>query len=68
MRTGLGMLDGAFAAGRDLIQPPLLRVTPTALLLPESLQGQAVERDEYDNPKLDGPRSHPEEIPFARIR
>lgn len=53
---------------RDAVAPPLLRVTPTALILPDALRGEALEKDENGNPDLDGPRTHPEEIPFVRVR
>jgi hypothetical protein len=62
-------------AGRDLIGPPLLRVTPTALLLPADVRGPVVATTlvaavaaETGEPAPDAPRAHPEEIPFARIR
>lgn len=61
-------LAAAVMAGRNLISPPLLRVTPTALRLTDDLRGPALEKDESGNPKPDSPRAHPEEIPFARIR
>lgn len=61
-------LAAAFVAGRDLISPPVLRLTPTALRLSDDLQGPALEKDESGNPKPDSPRTHPEEIPFVRIR
>jgi hypothetical protein len=55
-------------AVRDAIRPALLRVTPSALLLPNDARGQPLEKDEKGNPKSDGPRTHPAEIPFAAIR
>jgi hypothetical protein len=59
----------AFAfAVRDAVRPPVLRLTPTSLLLPDDARGQALEKDEHGNPKADGPRTHPEEIPFTAIR
>jgi hypothetical protein len=55
-------------AVRDTVRPPLVRVTPAALLLPDDARGQPLEKDEHGNPKPDGPRTHPEEIPFTAIR
>ena len=55
-------------AVRDAIRPPLLRVTPTTLLLPNAARGQPLEKDARGNPKQDGPHTHPEEIPFTAIR
>ena len=69
--TALTILFAVFAfvsAAREAISPPLLRVTPTALLLPEDARGQLLEKDEHGTPKTDGPRTHPEEIPFTAIR
>jgi hypothetical protein len=59
---------GFIVAVRDAVRPPLLRVTPTALLLPEDARGQPTEKDELGNAKVDGPRQQPEEIPFSAIR
>lgn len=59
---------GFALAVRDAVRPPLLRVTPATLLLPEDARGQPLEKDENGNPKADGPRTHPEEIPFTAIR
>jgi hypothetical protein len=55
-------------AVRDAVRPALLRVTPAAVLLPDDARGQPLEKDEKGNPKADGPRTHPGEIPFAAIR
>jgi hypothetical protein len=55
-------------AVRDAVRPSLLRVTPSALRLPTDARGQPLEKDEQGNPKQDGPRTHPEEIPFRAIR
>jgi hypothetical protein len=55
-------------AVRDAVRPPLLRVTPTALLLPIDARGPALEKDARGNPRRDGPHTHPEEVPFAAIR
>lgn len=55
-------------AVRDAVRPPLVRVTLTALQLPDEVRGQALEKDEQGNPKMDGPRQHPEELPFKAIR
>lgn len=61
-----------YAGIRDVIRPPLLRVTPTALLLPAELRGvrpEDEEQDERGEPKdLDPPPAHPEAIPFTAIR
>ena len=57
---------------RDAIRPPLLRVTPTSLLLPAGLRGVRPEQEEQDErgepKKLDPPPVHPAEIPFTAIR
>ena len=59
----------AFASGvRESIRPPLLRVTTTAVLLPEQTRGAPLEKDAQGNPQPDGPLTHPEEIPFTAIR
>jgi hypothetical protein len=55
-------------AVRETVSPPLVRVTLTALLLPDDVRGQGLEKDEKGNPKMDGPRQHPEELPFRAIR
>ena len=55
-------------AVRDAVRPALLRVTTTALLLPADAQGAPLEKDARGNPLTDGPRTHPEEIPFTAIR
>ena len=52
---------------RDSISPPLLRVTPTSLLLPESMRG-TMPNDASGEPKPDATVPHPEEIPFSAIR
>jgi hypothetical protein len=52
---------------RDTISPPLLRVTPTTLVLPEQLRGNPPQDDEGE-PKKDAPPPQPEEIPFTAIR
>ncbi len=59
---------GVGLAVRDAVRPSLVRVTPAALLLPLEPRGPPLEKDERGNPKCDGPRTHPEEIPFAAIR
>lgn len=59
------LLGGAV---KDTVRPALLRVTPTALRLPAEARGQALEKDDNGNPVPDGPRTHPEEIPFRAIR
>ena len=56
------------AAVKEAIRPPVLRVTTTALVLPESARGLALEKDARGNPKRDGPHTHPEEVPFTAIR
>jgi hypothetical protein len=66
-------LAAAGVAGRDLVSPPLLRVTPTALRLPIDVRGAAlpttaVAAETGGDPAPDAPRAHPAEIPFARIR
>jgi hypothetical protein len=57
---------------RDAVRPPLLRVTPTALVLPLALRDfppEQQEQDERGEPKKpDPPGAHPEELPFAAIR
>lgn len=68
---GSPMLLGAVLALvggiRESIRPPLLRVTPAALLLPESLRGvQPTDADREANPEYTPPQ--PAEIPFAAIR
>jgi hypothetical protein len=56
------------AAGiRNTISPPLLRVTPTALLLPKTLRGSTETLDE-DNPEPAPDMPQPEEVPFTAIR
>jgi hypothetical protein len=69
--TAMSVLMAMVAFGltvRDAIRPPLLRVTPTTLLLPGDARGQALEKDARGNPIYSGPRTHPEEIPFTAIR
>lgn len=69
--TALSVLFAVVAFGltiRDAVRPPLLRVTPTTLILPGDARGEALEKDARGNPKYDGPRTHPEEIPFSAIR
>jgi hypothetical protein len=60
------------SAIRDTTRPPLLRVTPTSLLLPVSLRDVRPEQEKQDErgePKDPDPTpAHPEEIPFAAIR
>ena len=74
---------GLIAGIRESFSPPLLRVTPTALLLPDSLKG-TVQKDESGESKPDelvfygqpvkvpeGSRqgaTQPDEIPFSAIR
>jgi hypothetical protein len=56
---------------RDTFRPQLLRVTPTALLLPMQLRREStpVELDERGEPKeRKVPPAHPEELPFAAVR
>jgi hypothetical protein len=57
---------------RDAIRPPLLRITPAALLLPSSLRDPRPDQegqDERGEPKDPGfSAAHPEEIPFTAIR
>jgi hypothetical protein len=57
---------------RDAIRPPLLRVTPTALLLPPSLRDLRADQEEQDDrgePKdLSPPAAHPAELPITAIR
>ena len=61
-----------YAGIRDSIAPPLLRLTPTSLVLPAILRQRTCEEEEADDrsePKdLDPPPAHPEVIPFAAIR
>ncbi len=52
---------------RDAVRPPLLRVTPTALILPEGLRSNP-EQDKADEAKKTAPIFHPEAIPFTAIR
>jgi hypothetical protein len=66
--TTLMAVIGGGLAVKDAIRPALLRLTPVALLLPSDARGQPLEKDEQGNPKTDGPRAHPEEIPFTAIR
>jgi hypothetical protein len=58
---------GLFAGIQDQIRPPHLRVTPTGLLLPDSLQGR-LQLDESGEPKKEAPPPQPEEIPFTAIK
>jgi hypothetical protein len=56
---------------RDTINPPLLRVTTTSLILPTNLREDSTEEelDERGEPKdPNQPPAHPEEIPFSAIR
>jgi hypothetical protein len=55
---------------RERIHPPLLRVTPTSLLLPASLRGDqsATDREELAEGTPAPPVLQPEEIPFRAIR
>jgi hypothetical protein len=48
-----------------IIRPPLLRVTPTALILPQSLRGSATLDSSGKEVK---PPPQPEEVPFSAIR
>lgn len=69
--TMMSILFAVVAFGlsvRYAVRPPLLRVTPTMLLLPNDARGQVLEKDEQGNPKPDSPLTHPEEIPFTAIR
>jgi hypothetical protein len=75
----IGLISGI----RESISPPLLRVTPTSLLLPDSLKG-SVPKDESGESKPDEPlfyghpvkvpegsrqgAAQPDEIPFSAIR
>jgi len=58
---------GLIAGVRESFAPPLLRVTPTSLLLPGGLKGTP-EKDEDGNPKPGAAPPHPDEIPFSAIR
>jgi len=57
---------------REAISPPLLRITPNALLLPPSLCDLRTDQEEQTDrgePKsLDPPPAHPAVIPFPAIR
>jgi len=57
---------------RDAIRPPLLRVSPTALLLPLALRDLRPDQEEQNDrgePKNTNPSpAHPETIPFTAIR
>jgi hypothetical protein len=56
---------------RDRIRPPLLRMTPTALLLPPALRQcrpEQEKQDERGEPKDLDPPAHPEAIPLSAIR
>jgi hypothetical protein len=56
---------------RDRIRPPLVRVTPTALMLPPAPRAGRPEQEkqeERDEPKSRDSPTHPEAIPFAAIR
>lgn len=57
-------------AVRNAMRPPLLRVTPAALLLPLLLREESTpaEIDEHGEMKRSVLPAHPEEIPFAAIR
>ena len=69
--TAMSVLLAVAAFGitvRDAVRPPLLRVTPTTIILPSDARGQALEKDARGNPIYSGPRTHPEEIPFTAIR
>jgi hypothetical protein len=69
--TAMTVLFAAVALGlavRDAVRPPLVRVTPAALLLPNDARGEPLEKDARGNPRYDGPRTHPAEIPFAAVR
>lgn len=63
---------GAIVMGiRETINPPLLRVSTTSLLLPTNLRENSTteEQDEQGEPKnLNQPLAQPEEIPFTAIR
>jgi hypothetical protein len=56
------------SAVREAVRPPLLRLTPTALLLPEGARGHAPGKDEPADTEPAEPHAHPEEIPFGAIR
>jgi hypothetical protein len=56
---------GLIVGLRDVIRPPLLRVTPTTLWLPASARGPATTDAQGKEVK---PPPQPEEIPFAAIR
>jgi hypothetical protein len=68
------LMIAAIAMGfRDAFRPPLLRVTPTALLLPPDLRGTAPEPMDKNGEPLPEPEGglpppHPEELPFTAIR
>jgi hypothetical protein len=61
-----------YAAVRDSVAPPLLRVTPGSLLLPAILRQRTCEPVEDDDrrglDRLDPPPAQPEEVPFSAIR
>lgn len=50
----------------DAVRPPLLRLTPTELVLPRGARGEPP-RDEYDRP-LSADPPQPEVVPLATIR
>jgi hypothetical protein len=58
---------GLITGVRESIAPPVLRVTPTSLLLPDGLKGTAP-KDEDGEPKPGATPTHPEEVPFSAIR
>lgn len=60
---------GALVVGvRDTFAPPVLKVTPGAVRLPHDLRGAYLNKTADGEPDTSGPRTHPEEVPFAAIR
>jgi len=61
-----------YAAIRDSIAPPLVRVTPSSLVLPGILRQRTCEQEEQDDRgepmPVDPPPAHPEVVPFSAIR
>lgn len=60
-------LFSVYAAVRDSVAPPLLRVTPGSLLLPAILRQPTCE-PAADDERRDPPPAHPEVVPFSAIR
>lgn len=60
-----------YAGIRDRIRPPLIRVTPTALHLPQALRQcrpEQEKQDERGEPKSLDPPAHPEAIHLTAVR